>query len=292
MFHGSLVALVTPMTQDGAIDFKKLAGLVEWQIEQGTDGLVILGTTGESPTVTDKERGLIIEQVVEQVSNRLPVIIGTGANATQHTIELTEQAMHLGADAALLVAPYYNKPTQEGLYQHYLAVAKAVPIPQILYNVPARTACDILPATVKRLTQNANNIVAIKETCPDVKRVKELLAGQIDVLSGDDYLALAYMEQGAKGVISVTANVAPKLVHNLCQAALAGDLEKARQLNKALERLNKKLFLESNPIPVKWALKKLGRIDEGIRLPLTPLDAKFHADLDAALQEVGSGLTS
>lgn len=288
MFHGSIVALVTPMREDGEIDYAALTKLVDWHLENQTDGLVILGTTGESATVEMAERDKIIKQVVNQVAERVPVIIGTGANSTRHSIELTQHAMETGADAALLVTPYYNKPTQEGLYQHFKAVADAVPIPQILYNVPGRTACDLLPETVQRLA-DIGNIVAIKEATGDIERLQQLLALGIDIdmLSGDDATAMEFMLRGGKGVISVVANVVPQDVHELCTAALQGDRAKAEAINQRLSDLVQQLFAESNPIPTKWALQEMGMIGAGIRLPLTVLNDQFHQPVRQALRTAG-----
>ncbi len=284
MFHGSLVAIVTPMNESGDIDYKAFERLVDWHLENETDGLVVLGTTGESATIEPNERKRLIEQTVEQVKEKIPVIVGTGANATKQAIALTQEAMTLGADAALLVTPYYNKPTQEGLYQHYKAVAEAVPIPQILYNVPSRTACDLLPTTVERLGK-FSNIVALKEATGDIKRLKELerLGCDMDLLSGDDPTAMEFILQGGKGVISVVANVAPKMVHDLCVAALNGDRKEAKRIQDQLRVLNDNLYLESNPIPVKWVLAEMGLIPRGIRLPLTPLDQQYHSNLRVAM---------
>lgn len=290
MFHGSIVALVTPMGTDGAVDFTVLDELIEWHIEAGTDGIVVLGTTGESPTITHEERTQIIRDTVDCVAGRIPVIAGTGSNSTHITIEHTQEAMELGVDACLVVTPYYNKPTQEGLYRHYKAVAEAVAIPLILYNVPGRTGCDLLPETVERLS-HISNIIGLKEASPDPARPEQLMAllkgKSFDILSGDDINALAYMKAGAKGVISVTANVAPELVHALCEAALSGDFAKAEAINQQLYPLNTNLFVETNPIPTKWALATMGKIPAGIRLPLTELSQAKHNIVRAALTEVG-----
>lgn len=285
MFHGSLVAIVTPMHADGEVDYDSFGKLIDWHLDSQTDGLVILGTTGESVTIEADEREKIINHAVAQVSERIPIIVGTGTNSTRKSIENTQKAMELGADAALLVTPYYNKPTQEGLYQHYKAIAKAVPIPQILYNVPSRTSCDLLPETVGRLGQ-MKNIIAIKEATGSMERLEALkqLDCEVDLLTGDDKSAMEFMLQGGQGVISVAANVAPTLMHNLCQAALGGDRAKAEQINAMLTPLFDELFAESNPIPAKWALKLMGMIQEGIRLPLTPLAEQFHKGLRAAMQ--------
>lgn len=295
MFHGSIVALVTPMKADGAVDFDVLTQLIEWHIASGTDGIVVLGTTGESPTITQEERKKVIRCAVDVVAGRIPVIAGTGSNATPVAIAQTQEAMDLGVDACLLVTPYYNKPTQEGLYLHFKAIADAVAVPQILYNVPSRTACDLLPETVARLSK-IGNIVGLKEASPDPLRPQQLSkallesedsSGPIDILSGDDINALAYMKQGAKGVISVTANVAPELVHALCKSVLSGDYPAAEKLDLQLRPLNIKLFVETNPIPTKWALSEMGKIASGIRLPLTPLSKDNHNVVRAALTEAG-----
>ncbi len=285
MFHGSFVALVTPMLADGNIDVDSMRNLIDWQIENGTNGLVILGTTGESPTISFDEREELIELCIDQVNRRVPVIVGTGSNSTNAAIHYTEQALELGADACLLVTPYYNKPTQEGLYRHYKAVADSVPIPQILYNVPPRTACDLLPETIERLSK-ISNIIGVKEATGDPRRAKEIhdLCGtRMDIYSGEDSTGLAVMRAGGKGVISVTANIAPQQMADMCKAALAGDHEQAAEINHQLEPLHKALFVESNPIPVKWALHKMGKIAEGIRLPLTTLSSNLHENLGKIL---------
>ncbi len=292
MFHGSMVALVTPMHPDGSIDFEALARLVEFHIENETDAIVAVGTTGESATLDFNEHCTVVRTVVDLVKGRVPVIAGTGANSTVEAIDLTRAAMEAGADAALLVTPYYNKPTQEGLFLHHQAVANAVAIPQILYNVPGRTACDMLPETVARLAK-ISNIVGIKEATGNLDRLKHLksLCGdQIDLFSGDDATGLEFTLRGGKGVISVTSNVAPKQMHDMIAAALAGDAEEARRINRDLEALHRDLFLESNPIPVKWALHEMGLIESGIRLPLTPLSERFHAPLRDALRAAGIAL--
>lgn len=286
MFHGSMVALVTPMQQDGALDEAALLALVEWHIEQGTDAIIAVGTTGESATLNHKEHCHVISLVVDKAAGRIPIIAGTGANSTTEAISLTRCAMEMGVDACLLVTPYYNKPTQEGLYLHHKAVAEAVPVPQILYNVPGRTACDMLPATVARLA-DIPNIVGIKEATGDVERAREILAmcgDKIDLYSGDDATALDCILAGAKGDISVTANVAPRAMHEMCAAALAGDEAKAREINTPLEGLHENLFLEANPIPVKWALTEMGKMQSGIRLPMTVLADEYHATLRQAMQ--------
>lgn len=272
MFRGSMVAVVTPMTADGALDFEALARLVEFHIENGTDAIISVGTTGESATVDFEEHIQVVRRVVELVGSRIPVIAGTGANSTTEALHLTQRSMEAGADACLLVTPYYNKPTQEGLYRHYKLIADSVAIPQILYNVPGRTACDLKPETVERLA-DIPNIVGIKEAST-LERIQDLvrrLGDRMDVYSGDDGIAAEAMLAGAKGVISVTANVAPRLMREMAAAALAGDRARAEALNARLAGLHKALFLESNPIPVKWAVHQLGLIPPGIRLPLTPL---------------------
>ncbi|UAW97498.1 4-hydroxy-tetrahydrodipicolinate synthase [Halopseudomonas nanhaiensis] len=287
MISGSLVALVTPMDSRGGLDWVALERLIDFHLEQGTDGIVAVGTTGESATLDMNEHKEAIRRVVEQVAGRIPVIAGTGANSTREAVELTEAARSVGADACLLVTPYYNKPTQEGLYQHHRYIAEAVAIPQILYNVPGRTACDMLPETVDRLA-GIPNIVGIKEATGDLQRARELIervADRIDVYSGDDATAAELILLGGKGNISVTANVAPRRMHELCAAALAGDADTARRLNEDLMILHKMLFIESNPIPVKWALHEMGLIGEGLRLPLTQLSARCHEQVRDALRQ-------
>ncbi|HEX2237861.1 MAG TPA: 4-hydroxy-tetrahydrodipicolinate synthase [Gammaproteobacteria bacterium] len=288
MFEGSMVALVTPMKADGAIDWNALAALIEFHLDNATDAIVAVGTTGESATLDNQEHCAVIHYVVERVARQVPVIVGTGANSTREAIDLTRFAYEAGADAALLVTPYYNKPTQEGLYQHYKAVAEAVPIAQILYNVPGRTACDMLPETVARLAE-IDNIVGLKEAT-DVQRAREVIdrcEGQLEVYSGDDANALEIILQGGRGVISVTANVAPKPMHDMCVAALNSDRETATAINRQLSRLHRDLFVESNPIPVKWALHEIGLIPQGIRLPLTPLSAQYHQRLRDSMRQAG-----
>lgn len=278
MLRGSLVAIVTPMFEDGRLDISSLHALIDFHVEQGTDGIVIVGTTGESPTVDFSEHCLLIEAAVRYANRRVPVIAGTGANATQEAILLTQKAHELGADACLLVAPYYNKPTQEGLYRHFKAVADAVDIPQIIYNVPGRTGCDISNDTVLRLAEHPR-IVGIKDATGGIERGTELLLRapkDFAVYSGDDATALSLMLLGGQGVISVTANVAPKLMHEMCVAAMAGDAIRARTINAQIFALHQKLFVEANPIPVKWVLEQMGMIKNGIRLPLLPLSTQYH----------------
>ena len=289
MFHGSMVALVTPMREDGSVDEKSLAELVEFHVESGTDALVVVGTTGESATLDHDEHCVLIRKCVDLAAGRLPVIAGTGANSTTEAIDLTRCAMEAGADACLLVTPYYNKPTQEGLYRHFKAVAEAVPVPQILYNVPGRTACDMLNDTVERLS-GISNIVGIKDATGDMARGKELIercGDRIDVYSGDDATTLDLMRLGGKGCVSVTANVAPRDMHLMCEAALNGDFAAAEATNEKLMPLHKNLFVEANPIPVKWALYEMGLIPSGIRLPLTMLSEQYHDTVRQALKSVG-----
>lgn len=289
MFHGSMVALVTPMHADGAIDEDGLQRLVGWHVENRTDAIVTVGTTGESATLDEDEHCHIIRRTVEMAAGRVPVIAGTGANSTREAIDLTRCAMEAGADACLLVTPYYNKPTQEGMYRHFQAVAEAVPVPQILYNVPGRTACDLLPETVERLS-GISNIIGIKEATGDVDRAREILqrcGERMDVYSGDDATAMELMLSGGKGNISVTANVAPAGMHAMCAAAIAGDRDAAAVANRPLEELHRILFVESNPIPVKWALHEMGMIASGIRLPMTPLADQYREPLRASLRQAG-----
>ncbi len=287
MIHGSVVALVTPMTASGAIDYAALARLVEYHVSSGTHGIVAVGTTGESPTLDMDEHIGVIAEVVRRVDGRLPVIGGTGANSTSEAIELTRAAADVGVDACLLVTPYYNKPTQEGLYRHFLAIAEAAPIPNILYNVPGRTACDLVTETTLRLAL-VPNIIGLKDATGSLERATELLSrcpADFWLFSGEDAVAAELMLRGYRGVISVTANVAPKAVAEMCEAALAGRREEALALDAPLQALHRDLFVESNPIPVKWALAELGLIEDGIRLPLTPLSAAHHATLHAALRQ-------
>jgi 4-hydroxy-tetrahydrodipicolinate synthase len=289
MFHGSMVALVTPMHADESLDAEGLARLIEFHIEQGTDAIVVVGTTGESSTLDEKEHCKLIRQAVDFVKGRVPVIAGTGSNATHEAIDLTRCAMEGGADACLLVTPYYNKPTQEGLFRHHKKVAEAVPIPQILYNVPGRTACDMLPETVERLA-TIPNIVGIKDATGNLNRGREILercGDRLDLYSGDDATAMELILLGAKGVISVTANVAPRGMHEMCTAALAGDRAKASAINDRLAGLHETLFVEANPIPVKWVLYEMGLIPPGIRLPMTLLSERYHDTLRQAMKQAG-----
>ncbi len=291
MFKGSLVAIVTPMksgvTPDMAVDQDSLAQLIEFHIENKTDAIVAVGTTGESATLNEKEHCDVIRQIVTMVNGRVPVIAGTGANSTTEAINLTRCAKDAGADACLLVTPYYNKPTQEGLYLHYKAVAEAVAIPQILYNVPGRTACDMLPETIGRLSK-IKNIIGVKEATAELDRVntiRELSGDDFMLVSGDDATCKDFILQGGDGVISVTANIAPKAMHDMCVLTKQGDSEAATEINNTLSGLHEYLFIESNPIPVKWALHKMGLIQNGIRLPLTWLSETSEGPVLNAMQQ-------
>ena len=289
MFHGSMVALITPMTETGDLDNEALEALVAFHLENGTDAIIAMGTTGESATFSHKDHRDIVKQIIKLVAGKIPVIAGTGSNSTQEALALTQAAKDDGADGVLLTAPYYNKPTQEGLYQHHKLIAETVAIPQLLYNVPGRTAVDILPDTVKRLSSIAN-IVGIKEASGSLDRAKslmELCGDDMDVISGDDGIAMEMMLAGGKGNISVTANVAPKQMHEMCVAAMSGDRAKAEEINKPLLELHSKLFVESNPIPVKWALHKMGYGSDALRLPLTPLADEYHSVVKSALKTAG-----
>lgn len=289
MFHGSMVALVTPMREDGSLDHEALERLVAFHMDNGTDAIVTVGTTGEASTLDYDEHCGVIKRVADLVKGRIPVIAGTGSNSTSEAIELTRCAMKAGADACLLVTPYYVKPTQEGLYRHFRAVAEAVAIPQILYNVPGRTGVDMKNDTVERLAP-ISNIVGIKDATGDLVRGKELLercGDKMDIYSGDDATAMEFILMGAKGDISVTANVAPRAMHEMCAAARAGDRAKASAINDKLILLHKNLFVESNPIPVKWALHEMGLIPSGIRLPLTVLAEQHHDTIRQALKHAG-----
>lgn len=286
MPKGSLVAIVTPMLPDGALDIPRLRTLIDFHIAQGTDGIVIVGTTGESPTVDFDEHCLLIRTTVAQTAGRVPVIAGTGANCTREAIELTQQAKEAGANACLLVTPYYNKPSQEGLFQHFKAVAEAVDIPQILYNVPGRTGCDLSNDTTLRLAA-IPKIIGIKDATGGIERGTDLLRrapADFAIYSGDDASALALLLLGAHGVISVTANAAPRLMHEMCVAAFAGDVSRGRDINRKLFPLHQKLFVEANPIPVKWVVEQMGLIQSGIRLPLTPLASQHYETLREAMR--------
>ena len=283
--RGSLVALVTPMKADGAVDFSALDALIDWHIESGTHGIVPVGTTGESATLEVNEHLAVIERTLARVDGRLPVVAGTGANATAEAIELTRRAKHAGVDACLLVTPYYNKPTQEGLYQHYSAIAEAVDIPMVLYNVPPRTACDMSAETVARLAP-IPQIVGIKEACGDayrVREIRELVPDDFIILSGEDAQTFTMLELGAVGTISVTANVLPNWMSQFCEAYLAGDVDKAKDLDDQLQPIHEILFCETSPTPTKWALNQMQRIPAGIRLPLIPLSQQFHNEVRTRL---------
>lgn len=289
MFKGSMVALVTPMHEDGSVDKQALHELVEWHIASKTSALVVTGTTGESATLEPDEQLDIIKDVIKQVAGRLPVIAGTGSNSTKNTLKLTDNAKRAGADACLIVTPYYNKPSQNGLFTHYKTIADTVALPIILYNVPGRTGCDLLPETVERLA-NVNHIIGIKEATGKLDRAREITecCGEgFAIYSGDDATALDLMLHGAKGVISVTANVAPLKMQALCEAALKGDRDEAVKINNELMGLHTKLFVESNPVPTKWALYTMGKIKSGIRLPLLPLDSRYHQEVKEAMQNAG-----
>jgi len=288
-FRGSLVAIVTPMRDDGALDLDAFRKLIDWHIREGTDGIVVVGTTGESPTVDFEEHHLLIDTAVRHAAKRIPIIAGTGANSTREAIGLAEHAKKSGADASLTVVPYYNRPTQEGLYRHFRAIAEAVDMPHILYNVPGRTVADLQNDTVLRLAE-VPNIVGIKDATANLERGAELLRRKpktFRVYSGDDGTGLALMLLGGDGVISVTSNVAPRLMHDMCKAALAGNIAGAREVNNKLQALHRHLFCEANPIPVKWAVRELGLIAGGIRLPLTPLAEEFHNQVREAMRQAG-----
>ncbi|SJM92824.1 dihydrodipicolinate synthase [Crenothrix polyspora] len=290
MIQGSIVALVTPMDESGAVDKDSLKKLVEFHITQGTDALVAVGTTGESATLTEDEHCDVIKSIVEYVNGRIPVIAGTGANSTTEAINLTRKAKQVGADACLIVTPYYNKPTQEGLYLHHKAISDAVDIPQILYNVPGRTACDMLPETVGRLSHVAN-IVGVKEATGDLSRVKQIrdLAGaDFALYTGDDATSREFCLLGGNGTITVTGNVAPRLVHDMITAAMRGDNETALVIDEKLAALHKNLFIQSNPIPVKWAMAEMGLMGKGIRLPLTWLSESCFAAVRDAMRSAGA----
>jgi len=300
MILGSIVAIVTPMQEDGSLDLAAFRGLIDFHIEHGTDGIVVVGTTGESPTVTIKDHELLIAEAVKHAAKRIPVIAGTGANSTAEAIELATFAKKAGADASLSVVPYYNKPTQEGLYLHFKAIAEAVDMPHILYNVPGRTVADMSNDTALRLAQ-IPNIVGIKDATGNLERGSDLLqraallkrahgdgtGGDFAVYSGDDASSLGLMLLGAHGSISVTANVAPGLMHEMCAAARRGDVAKAREINFRLLGLHRNLFVEANPIPVKWAVSRMGRIKNALRLPLTPLSPSAYPMVEAAMRQAG-----
>src|SRR5262245_31714058 len=289
MITGSLVAIVTPMHEDGRLDIARFRKLIDWHVAEGTDGIVVVGTTGESPTVDFDEHKELIRIAVEHSQHRIPIIAGTGGNSTAEAIELTLAAKKAGATACLSVVPYYNKPTQEGLYRHFRKIAEAVDIPNILYNVPGRTVADLANDTALRLAQ-VPNIVALKDATANIASGSDLIRRVpkgFAVYSGDDATALALILLGGQGTISVTANVAPRLVREMCAAALAGDVVRAREINARLLSLHRNLFVEANPIPVKWAVAQLGLIEGGIRLPLTPLSRQFHETIRESMREAG-----
>jgi 4-hydroxy-tetrahydrodipicolinate synthase len=287
--RGSIVALVTPMQDSGEVDFEALERLVEFHVESGTDGIVSVGTTGESATLSVPEHFSVVERTVKCASGRIPVIAGTGANSTSEAIALTRGAQERGADACLLVTPYYNKPSQEGLYRHFRLVAESVDIPQIMYNVPSRTGCDLLNDTVERLA-DVDNIIGVKDATGNLGRGGDLIdrvGDRLSILSGDDLTALGHMMLGGRGDISVTANVAPALMSEMCRAALDGDNDKAGQLNERLMPLHQALFVEANPIPVKWAVNRMGKIGPHLRLPMTELDGQYHLEVEQAMLAAG-----
>jgi len=292
MITGSLVAIVTPMHEDGRLDMARFRELIDWHVAEGTDGIVVVGTTGESPTVDFDEHKELIRVAVDHAKGRIPIVAGTGGNSTAEAVELTESAKRAGATACLSVVPYYNKPTQEGLYRHFRKVAETVDLPMILYNVPGRTVADLANDTAMRLAQ-VPGIIGIKDATANIERGTDLVKRAprgFAVYSGEDATALALILLGGQGVISVTANVAPRLMHEMCAAALVGDVKKARDINLRLLGLHQKLFVEANPIPAKWALAQMGRVEAGLRLPLTPLAEKFHEAVRGALAEAGIAL--
>ncbi|GAB1231628.1 4-hydroxy-tetrahydrodipicolinate synthase [Ferrigenium sp. UT4] len=295
MITGSIVAIVTPMHEDGSLDLAAFRALIDFHIDAGTDAIVVVGTTGESPTVNVEEHELLIAEAVKHAGQRVPIIAGTGANSTREAIELATFSKKAGADASLTVVPYYNKPTQEGLYRHFKAIAEAVDMPHILYNVPGRTGCDLHNDTVLRLAE-IPNIVGIKDATGGIERGSDLLQraallkdsiGDFAIYSGDDASTLALMLLGAHGTISVTANVAPKLMHEMCAAALRGEVARARAINFQLLGLHRKLFVEANPIPVKWAVARMGKMKNVLRLPLTPLSSAVQPQVEAAMRQAG-----
>ena len=289
MIKGSIVAIVTPMHEDGSLDLAAFRALIDFHVEQGTDAIVVVGTTGESPTVDVEEHEMLIAEAVKHAAGRIPVIAGTGANSTREAIELAAFSKKAGAAASLTVVPYYNKPTQEGLYLHFKAIAETVDTPHILYNVPGRTGADMSNDTALRLAQ-IPNIVGIKDATGDIERGSDLLQrapGDFAVYSGDDASTLALLLLGAHGTISVTANVAPRLMHEMCTAALNGEVEKARAINFRLLGLHRQLFIEANPIPVKWAVARMGKIKNVLRLPLTPLSAAAQGAVENAMRQAG-----
>ena len=292
MITGSLVAIVTPMLEDGKLDLPRFRKLIDWHVEEGTDGIVVVGTTGESPTVDFDEHKELIRLAVQHARGRIPIIAGTGGNSTAEAIELTASAKENGATACLSVVPYYNKPTQEGMYRHFRKIAESVDLPMILYNVPVRTVADLLNDTVLRLAE-VPGIIGIKDATANLERGTDLLRRAprgFAVYSGEDATALPLILCGGHGVISVTANVAPKVMHQMCAAALVGDVKKAREINLRLLPLHQRLFLETNPSPVKWALAEMGMIENGMRLPMVPLSEKFHQPVREALHAAGIAL--
>ena len=289
MIKGSIVAIVTPMHPDGSLDLPGLRKLIDWHVEQGTDAIVIVGTTGESPTVTVDEHCELIRVAVEHTDKRIPIIAGTGGNSTSEAIELTRYARKVGADASLLVVPYYNRPTQEGMYQHFRKIAESVDMPAILYNVPGRTVADMSNETILRLAQ-IPGIVGVKDATGNIARGSDLIRlapKDFAVYSGDDATAMSLMFSGGQGNISVVANIAPRAMHELCVAAMAGDVAKAVEINRRMLPLHLKLFVEPNPVPVKWGMAEMGLIPAGIRLPLVPLADEYHGVVRAALRESG-----
>jgi len=289
MFEGSLVAIATPMHEDGSLDFESMEELIEFHITNKTDAIVAVGTTGESATLDFNEHSEVIKTTISIINKRIPIIAGSGANSTSEALELTQRSKELGADACLLVTPYYNKPTQNGLYCHYKKIADEVSIPQILYNVPGRTSVDMLPDTVYKLSSHPN-IIGIKEASGDLSRSSELLekcSENISIFTGDDKTSMRDILMGFDGNISVTANIAPLEMHNMCVYAKNGNKKDAEIINNKLDALHDKLFIESNPIPAKWVLNRMGLIKKGIRLPLTWMDTKFEESLEASLIEAG-----
>jgi len=288
MFRGSIVALVTPMNPDGSIDIGNFKSLLDFHLENKTDGVVVLGTTGECPTIDFDEHTFLIKEAVSHINGRMPVIAGTGANSTKEAVFLTKSAKEAGADACLLVTPYYNKPNQKGLFEHYKTINDAVDIPQILYNVPSRTNCDLENETIISLSQ-LSNIVGIKDATGELERIdflKEKVKDNFIFISGDDLSFLEYMERGGCGVISVTANVKPDLMHNICSSVLNGEIEESRRINKKISNLHEAMFIDSNPMPVKWLMIYLGLINKGIRLPLVELDKKYQKKLIETFESI------
>jgi 4-hydroxy-tetrahydrodipicolinate synthase len=288
MFQGCIVALVTPMNSDGSVDVRNFRNLLDFHVDNKTDGIVILGTTGECPTIDFDEHTFLVKEAVSHISGKIPIIAGTGANSTKEAIYLTQSAKEVGADACLLVTPYYNKPNQNGLFEHYKAINDAVDIPQILYNVPSRTGCDLKNETVISLSQ-LSNIIGIKDATGELERInflKNKVEENFIFISGDDLSFLEYMKRGGQGVISVTANITPDLMHTICSHILKEDVEKAENINEKLRSLHKAMFIDSNPIPVKWLLNHLGLIKQGIRLPLVELDKKYHSVMIEAYEAI------